>query len=203
MVAQFQEMPSMTVEEYLEWEAKQELRYEYIDGKVVAKTGEILTDKKSVGGTLPHNKIALNLYTALRPHLSARGCEAYVSDVQVKDVRSQRYFYPDLVITCHEADLNARNFIEYPRVIVEVLSPSTAAYDRGQKFSYYRQLPSLQEYVLIDSEAQRVEVYRRAEGKMWAYFPYETGDTITLNSIEFECNISSIYEGVNWEETTP
>ncbi|MFP4008428.1 MAG: Uma2 family endonuclease [Spirulinaceae cyanobacterium] len=190
MVAQFQELPSMTVEEYLEWEAKQELRYEYIDGEIIAMTG----------GTLPHNKIALNFYTALRPHLKAKGCEAYVSDVQVKDVRNQRYFYPDLVITCHEADLNARNFIEYPRVIVEVLSPSTAAYDRGQKFSYYRQLSSLTEYVLIDSEAQRVEVYRRAEGKMWAYFPYERGDTITLDSIEFECDIANLYEGVNWEE---
>ncbi|MFP4299233.1 MAG: Uma2 family endonuclease [Spirulinaceae cyanobacterium] len=190
MVAQFQELPSMTVEEYLEWEAKQELRYEYIDGEIIAMTG----------GTLPHNKIALNLYRTLYSHISGRGCEAYVSDVQVKDVRNQRYFYPDLVITCHEADLNARNFIEYPRVIVEVLSPSTAAYDRGQKFSYYRQLSSLTEYVLIDSEAQRVEVYRRAEGKMWAYFPYERGDTITLDSIEFECDIANLYEGVNWEE---
>lgn len=191
MVSQFQEMPSMTVEEYLEWEAKQELHYEYINGEIVAMTG----------GTIPHNKIALNFYTALRPHLSARGCEAYVSDVQVKDLRNQRYFYPDLVVTCNQEDLNARDFIEYPIVIVEILSPSTAAYDRGKKFSYYRQIPSLQEYILVNSEAQQVEVYRRGEGKMWAYFPYETGDAIALNSIEFECAIASLYEGVNWEET--
>lgn len=189
MVAQFQEMPSMTVEEYLEWEAQQELRHEYINGEVIAMTG----------GTLPHNDIALNLYTVLRPHLRQRGCHANVSDVQVKDVRNQRYFYPDIVITCHEADLNARNFIEHPTIIVEVLSPSTTAYDRGEKFSYYRQFPSLQEYVLVNSEAKVVEVYRRGQGKMWAYFPYEEGDTIELKSIQFECELASLYEGVNWE----
>jgi Uma2 family endonuclease len=191
MVAQFSKMPSMTVEEYLKWEVKQELRYEYIDGKIVAMTG----------GTIPHNKITLNLFRILYPHLNARGCEAYVADVQVKDLRNQRYFYPDLVVTCHEADLNAHNFIEHPCVIVEVLSPSTAAYDRGEKFSYYRRLPSLQEYVLVDAEAQRVEIYRRGEGRMWTYLPYEANEIMTLASIEVECDLASVYEGVNWDES--
>lgn len=190
MVAQFQEMPSLTVEEYLDWEAKQELRHEYINGEIIAMTG----------GTLYHNKIALNFYTALRPHLKARSCDAYVSDAKVRDRQNQCFFYPDLAITCHEDDLNARDFIEHPSVIVEVLSPSTAAYNRGEKFIYYQRIPSLQEYVLVESETQRVEVFRRGEGKMWSYFPYETKDTIILNSIEFECELATLYEGVNWEE---
>ncbi|MEC4804194.1 MAG: Uma2 family endonuclease [Jaaginema sp. PMC 1079.18] len=190
MVAQFQELPSMTVEEYLEWEAKQELRHEYINGEIIAMTGS----------TIPHNKIALNFYRTLYPHLKARGCDAYVSDVKVQDRQNQCFFYPDLAVTCNEEDLNARNFIEHPSVIIEVLSPSTAAYNRGEKFGYYRRISSLQEYVLVDSEAQRVEVYRRGEGKMWAYFPYEANETIQLPSIEFECEIATLYEGVNWEE---
>ncbi len=179
----------MTPEEYLEWEAKQELRYEYIDGEILAMTG----------GTIPHNKVYFNLYTAVRPHLSQRGCEPYVADVKVQANENSRYFYPDLVVTCHPYDLKARDFIQHPTLIVEVLSPSTASYDRGNKFKYYRQIPSLQEDVLVDSESTLVEVYRRGEGKMWFCNYYEAGEAIALESIEFQCPIEFLYEGVTFE----
>ncbi|MGB3559078.1 MAG: Uma2 family endonuclease, partial [Geitlerinemataceae cyanobacterium] len=159
MISEPQYPQKMTAEEYLEWETKQELRYEYIDGEILAMTG----------GTLPHNSIALNFYTALRPHLRQRKCQAYVSDAKVKASQNSRYFYPDLVVTCDFDDLKARDFIEHPSIIVEVLSPSTESYDRGHKFKYYRQISSLQEYVLVDSEAISVEVYSRGEGKLWLY----------------------------------
>jgi Uma2 family endonuclease len=189
MIATREDYQKMTPEEYLEWEAKQELRHEYIDGEILAMTG----------GTLPHAKIYLNFYRALYPHLSQRGCEAYVSDAKVQTNQNSRYFYPDLVVTCDPDDLKAKDFIQHPKIIVEVLSPGTATYDRTKKLKYYRQIPSLQEYVLVDSEEIAVEVYRRGEGKMWLYYEYEAGEAIAIDSIEFECAIEILYEGVSLE----
>lgn len=190
MIAESQYSQKMTAEEYLEWEAKQELRYEYIDGEILAMTG----------GTLPHAKIYLNFYRALYPHLRQRGCEAYVSDAKVQASQASRYFYPDLVVTCDPQDLQSRDFIQHPKVIVEVLSPSTANYDRTKKLKYYRQIPTLQEYVLVDSEEIAVEVYHRGEGKMWYYYEYAEGEAIALESIEFECPIEILYEGVSFDK---
>ncbi|MEL7039770.1 MAG: Uma2 family endonuclease, partial [Cyanobacteria bacterium J06592_8] len=104
-----------------------------------------------------------------------------------------------LVVTCHPDDLKARDFIEHPTIIVEVLSPSTAYYDSTKKLKYYRQIPSFQEYILIDSESRFVQVYRRGEGKMWFYYPCEGEEAIALDSIEFECNLNLIYEGITFE----
>jgi len=199
MIAEPQKPQKMTAEEYLEWEAKQEFRYEYVDSKILAMTG----------GSIPHTKIYLNLYRALYSHLRHRGCEAYVSDVKVQASKNNRYFYPDLVVTCDPDDLKSRDFIEHPKLIVEVLSPSTASYDspsetlceRGDKFKYYRQIPSLQEYVLVDSEAIAIEVYQRGEVKMWHYYEYASGEAIALKSIEFECPIELLYEGVSFDQS--
>ena len=190
MIANPQYYPKMTSEEYLEWEAKQEFRHEYIDGEIVAMTG----------GSLPHNDIALNFYRALYPHLRQRGCRVNVSDAKVQANKNSRYFYPDLVISCHPDDLKSREFIQHPKVIIEVLSPSTANYDRTKKLKYYRQIPSLQEYILVDSEEIAVEVYQRGEGKMWHYYEYEAGEAIALDSIEFEYAIELLYEGVSFEQ---
>lgn len=190
MISEPQYPQKMTVEAYLEWEATQELRHEYVDGKILAMTG----------GSIPHNDIALNLYTALRPHLRQRGCRVNVSDVKVQTHQNSRYFYPDLVITCDPEDLKSRKFIQNPKVIVEVLSPSTASYDCTKKLKYYRQISSLQEYMLIDSESIFVEVYHRGEGKMWYYYGYENGDVIALKSIEFECPMELLYEGINFDQ---
>jgi Uma2 family endonuclease len=104
-----------------------------------------------------------------------------------------------LWISCDPRDLNARKFIQYPKLIVEVLSPGTEARDRGEKFINYQKLPSLQEYVLIDSEKMAVECYRRGEGRPWLYYPYTVGDAIALQSLEFEFPIESLYEGVSFE----
>lgn len=189
MIAIPQQPPKMTIEEYLAWELNQDIRYEYINGEVFAMTG----------GTIPHNDIALNLYTSLRPHLRSRGCRVNVSDVKVQVTPKSPYFYPDLIVSCHPDDLNARKFIQNPKLIVEVLSPGTSGKDRGEKFRYYLTMPSLQEYILIDSEKISVERYCRGEGRMWLYYPYTTGDIITLSSIEFEFPIEMLYDGVGLE----
>jgi Uma2 family endonuclease len=186
MVAIPQQPSKMTIEEYLEWEPLQELRYDYVNGEVLAMTG----------GTIPHNDIALNFYTALRPHLRARGCRVNVSDVKVQFDSGSIYYYPDVIVSCDPQDLNARKFIQNPKIIAEVLSPGTSGKDRGEKFTNYLTIPSLQEYLLIDSEKISVERYCRGEGRMWLYYPYTEGDIITLSSIEFELNIALLYEGV-------
>ncbi|MGI0488856.1 Uma2 family endonuclease [Pantanalinema rosaneae CENA516] len=182
-------LPQITVEEYLDWEPRQEIRHEYWDGEVIAMTG----------GTIPHNDIALNLYTALRPHVRVRGCRVNVADVKVQ-VSPTLYFYPDLLVSCDTRDQAAMKLIQFPKLIVEVLSPSTASSDRGDKFRAYHKLSSLQEYVLIDSEAVSVECYRRSERRRWIYEPYTEGDTILLESIEFSCAIDLLYENVTLTE---
>ncbi|KPQ40180.1 MAG: putative protein conserved in cyanobacteria [Phormidium sp. OSCR] len=187
MIAQPDFPSRLTPQEYLDWEAQQEYRYEYIDGEIIAMTG----------GTIPHNDIALNFYRALYPHLRQRGCRANVSDVKVEDSKNERYFYPDLVVTCDAEDLRAQDLVKHPTVIVEVLSPSTAGGDRGTKLKCYRQIPSLQEYVLVDSQSMAVELYRRGNGKMWLYSEYESGETVRLESLDFELDLSVLYDNVN------
>lgn len=189
MIAIPQQPQKMTVEEYLEWELQQDVRYEYDNGEAFAITGN----------TIPHNDIALNFYTALYPHLRSRGCRVNVSDVKVQVSTKSPYYYPDVVVSCDPQDLNARKFIQSPRIIAEVLSSGTSGRDRGEKFKNYLKMPSLQEYILIDSEEIAVERYCRGEGRMWLYHPYTAGDIIALSSIELEFPIEILYEGVVFE----
>ncbi|MGB3756727.1 MAG: Uma2 family endonuclease [Rivularia sp. (in: cyanobacteria)] len=189
MVAIPEQPQKMTIEEYLEWEPQQELRYEYVNGEVFAMTG----------GTIPHNDIALNFYRNLYPHLRSRGCKANVSDVKVQVTPQSPYYYPDVIVSCDSEDLNARKFYKNPKLIAEVLSPGTSSKDRGEKFIYYLKMPSLQEYILIDSEKISVERYCRGEGRMWLYYPYTAGDIVTLSSIKFEFPIELFYEGIIFE----
>jgi Uma2 family endonuclease len=175
----------MTIEAYLAWEPCQELRYEFVDGEVFAMTG----------GTIAHNDIAINLLTALRPHLQKQHCRINIADAKV-NVTPSRYRYPDLVITCDERDKTALNAIQYPKLIVEVLSVGTEALDRGDKLKEYCRLSSLKEYVLISSTQISVEVYRRAQGRFWLYSAYQPGDSIVLESVGFEFPIDLLYEDI-------
>lgn len=192
MIAISQTPPKMTVEEYLEWEAQQEIRHEYVNGEVFAMTGS----------TIPHNDIALNFYTALRPHLRSTGCRMNVSDVKLQVSFQSRYYYPDVIVSCDPQDLNSRQFIQNPKIIVEVLSPSTSAKDRDEKFTCYLKIPTLQEYILIDSQKIFVERYCRGEGRMWLYYSYTAGEMITLSSIGFNLPIALLYEDVGFETAT-
>lgn len=179
----------MTPQEYLEWEPTQSIRYEYIEGQVFAMTG----------GTKPHNRIAGNLYTALDRHLMEKSCEVYIADVKVQVSSAGPYHYPDVVVTCDSRDSESNKFVQYPCLIVEVLSPSTEAYDRGGKFAQYRQLATLQEYVLIQSEQVGVERFRRNEQGLWVLYPYEAGETLTLESVGLSLPVEALYRQVKFE----
>ena len=181
----------MSPQEYLEWEPTQEIRYEYIDGEIFAMTG----------GTKSHNRIALNLVTALDSYLLEKGCDIYIADVKVQVSLAASYHYPDVVVTCNSRDQDSSQFVQYPCLIVEVLSPSTEAYDRGGKFAQYRKLESLQEYVLIQSEKIGVECFRRNQQGLWVLYPYEQGDTITLESVGLSLPVETLYRQVIFDST--
>jgi Uma2 family endonuclease len=180
----------ISIEEYLDWEPLQELRYEYANGTIIAMAG----------GTVRHNDIAVNLLTLLHGVVRTQGCRININDVKLQVITKGAYRYPDLVVTCDSRDLQNGELLEYPTVIVEVLSPGTEAIDRGDKFNEYRTLESLQEYVLISASKPEVEVYRRGEGRMWLYYPYGGGDIIWFHSLSIEVPIEDIYANISFVE---
>jgi Uma2 family endonuclease len=179
------ELFRFTPEEYFEWEAQQQIRHEYIDGEVFAMAG----------GTLPHADIALNFASVLREHLRGR-CKVRNSDAKVGITEDGPFTYPDVSVTCDDRDRTAQQFSRYPCLIIEVLSPTTEAYDRGGKFALYRRLESLQEYVLVGSETQTIEIFRRNQQGGWEFIPYGEGDEVVLNSVGLTVAIAQIYEDV-------
>lgn len=191
MITQVQH-PLMTPAEYLAWESEQPIKHEYINGEVYAMTG----------GTLPHNAIAVNLTSALRGKLRGTGCRVYMADAKVRVSANGPYFYPDLVVSCDDRDRRATDAIAYPKLIVEVLSPSTAGFDRGDKFKFYRRLPTLQEYVLIDAEKVGIDCYRKTSAGKWELtaYPDDAADVenpiLELVSLDFQCPLALVYEEV-------
>lgn len=178
-------LPHLTPQDYFEWESQQPLRYEYFDGDVFAMAG----------GTLPHADIALNLASLLRELLRGR-CKVRNSDAKVGITDDGPFTYPDLSISCDGRDRTARQFIHYPSVIIEMLSASTEAYDRGGKFALYRRLSTLKEYVLVSSETKAVEVFRRDSAGEWRFIPYTEGGTLELISLGVTLSLDAIYEDV-------
>ncbi len=152
-----------SAQDFLTWEVGQEVRHEYLNGEVFAMSR----------GTVEHNTATGAVFATLRQHLKGSPCRAFVADMKVDVQASNAFFYPDVVVTCASNDLTDPKALTVaePRLIVEVLSPSTAAYDRGAKFGHYRQLISLQEYVLIDTDSLTVEVFRRNEAGRWELYP--------------------------------
>ncbi|WP_017325746.1 Uma2 family endonuclease [Synechococcus sp. PCC 7336] len=176
----------MTFAEYLAWEAEQELKYEYVDGQVYAMTG----------GTLAHSAIAARLCAAIINRIAGKPCQVFSPDAKVCISELGPCFYPDVSVSCDRRDLSANQFLQHPCLIVEILSPSTEAYDRGKKFAQYRRIETLQEYVLVSSEAIAVEVYRRANSGKWEYIPYGPEDKLQLNSLDLNIPVADLYENV-------
>ena len=187
MVATHQ-TPHLSPQDYFEWEAQQQLRYEYFDGEVYAMTG----------GSLPHADIALNIATILRSYLQGR-CKVRNSDAKVGITDDGPFVYPDVSVTCDERDRSAQKFSRYPCLIVEVVSPGTEAYDRGGKFTLYRRLETLKEYVLVGSETKTVEVFRRDDEGVWTFIPYSKGAEVELTSLSVTLPMDAIYEDVALE----
>jgi Uma2 family endonuclease len=182
----------MTAAEYLDWEPTQEERYEYWDGEVVAMSG----------ATRNHNRVSANCFRLLDDALVDRPCEAYIVDVKVQVAPGQKYFYPDVVVTCDERDKDPR-FVQFPCLIVEMLSPSTEAIDRGIKFAQYRKFTALQEYVLVQVDQPFVEVFRRNAQGQWVLSEYTLEDRFCFESLNVEIAIADLYQQVTFESETP
>lgn len=176
-------------EDYLQGEQSSPIKHEYRDGEVYAMAGASNT----------HVIIAGNMFAMLRNKLRGSGCQAYISDTKAQIESINVYYYPDVIVSCDQRDRAFDNFLRYPCLIIEVLSPSTEAFDRGDKFADYRQLESLQEYVLVSQTRKNVECFRRNSEGQWVLYPYGAEDSIHLASIDFRCAIADVYEDVNFE----
>ncbi len=178
-------------EKYLTEEELSPVKHEYIDGKVYAMAG----------ASDAHVTIAGNLFALLRNYLRGSGCRVYMSDMKAHIETANTFYYPDVMVTCDARDKALPNHKKYPCLIVEVLSESTEAFDRGDKFINYQQLPTLQEYVLINQKRQRLECFRRNAEGLWVLHPYTQDSEIHLASIDFRTNIDNLYEDVIFGET--
>lgn len=200
MIATKELFPKLTPEEYFSWEEGQTCRHEYLNGEVYAMSG----------GIINHSEIAGNFFALLKSHMRGSGCKVLNSDARVNILRSTDYVYPDLSVTCDDRDKTTRQFISHPSLVVEVLSPSTAAYDspkvtlcdRGNKFRMYRRNPSLKEYVLVDSESIAIEIFRRSDVDHWQILNYQSGDSVELQSVELTFPIDQIYEDIVFEQVS-
>ncbi len=196
----------LTPEEYIAFERKalpdaEIIRHEYINGELIAMSG----------ASRAHNLITGNIFGELRAQLRSSGCETYMSDMRVSTPPTASYFYPDVVVVCEEPRFEDDVFdtLLNPIILVEVLSPSTEAYDRGEKFTHYRQLASLQEYVLVAQDKVLVEHYHRQEKqrsasvtpKDWIFTDFqELAESLPLTSIHCELSLREIYERVTFPD---
>lgn len=190
MIAQPQHL-KMSVEAYFALDSESKgARYEYIDGYAYLLAG----------GTPIHALIAANLIAEIKTRLRGSPCQVYMSDAKVR-LSQSRYVYPDVTVSCDERDrLQEAEVLQYPRLVIEILSASTEAYDRGNKSSYYRACPTIQEYLLISTQRSSVEVYRRTTEKLWTLYPSERGEQVELASIGVTLPVAAIYENVNLPE---
>jgi Uma2 family endonuclease len=180
-----------TPAEYLAMEEVAEYKSEYHNGEIFAMSG----------GTTDHSLVAVNVIIALGTRLAARPCRVFNSDMRLHIERSGLYTYPDGMVIRGKIELvkKRKDTVTNPVLLVEVLSESTRDYDRGAKFNFYKQIPTLQEYVVADSERPHVECYRRTEGDNWLVEMYDELDaTVKLESITCEIPLQQMYSKVSW-----
>ncbi len=178
----------LTPAEYLEIERKAETKSEYIDGRMYAMSG----------ASEAHNTIALNVASELRAQMRGRPCRVYHADMRVKVSATGAYTYPDVVAVCGERQLEDEHVdtLQNPTVIIEVLSRSTEAFDRGEKFFHYGQIESLQEYVLVAQDRIHVDHYVR-DGELWVFSSIsKVNGRLVLPSVGCEVSLAQIYENV-------
>jgi len=191
---------SLSPQAYLDQETHSPTKHEYRQGYAYAMAG----------ASDAHVTIAGNLFTILRNQLRGSGCRVYISDMKAQLETAGCYYYPDVMVTCDPRDTATKTYKRFPTLIVEVLSPSTINFDRGDKFADYQTLDSLQEYILVNSHRCRVECFRRTDRGLWLYQSYtpnpdplstapEKDPSIELQSLNLQIPLSDLYEDVIFE----
>ncbi|HYL44346.1 MAG TPA: Uma2 family endonuclease [Ktedonobacteraceae bacterium] len=182
---------TISVEEYFALEeSNPETRYEYIDGYVYMMAG----------GTVNHDTIKSNLERILWNLLRGSKCRTYSSDMRVS-VSETRYYHPDVTVSCDQRNRGASKMVQFPRVVVEVLSPSTETTDRREKLKDYLACPTIEEYLLVDAQSLSIEIYQK-EGQKWVYEMFKANDEIELTSLGVHFPLTAAYVDVGFEEET-
>ena len=179
---------TFSLDAYMAWEAEQVDRHEYLNGEVFAMTG----------AKDAHNTIALNVASHLRSALRGTPCRAFIADMKLRVDAADAVFYPDLLITCDPRDRTpeADTAKRHPTVLVEILSDSTAAYDRGLKFEHYRRIETLKEVLLIEQDRRHVDLYRKEADARWVLESFGPEGQFELTSLGVSLGMDVIYEDV-------
>lgn len=174
---------TMTAAEFLAWDAHEPQRHEFVRGEVFAMAG---AEER-------HVTMALNLAMALRTHLRGTPCRTFITDMKLRVELADAYFYPDVMVTCSAADATDPLVKREPVLVAEVLSPGTAGYDRGAKFADYRLLPTLREYLLVDLDTRRCDLYRKGSDGLWVLHPTEAGAGVQLDSVGLAISAEALW----------
>lgn len=182
------QLTNISPEEYLKQEEESTVKHEYINGRIYPMAGASDT----------HVTIALNVASELKSHLRGSQCRVYLSDMKLKIQSLNRFYYPDLLVTCDSKDQETSLYKQCPCLIVEVLSDSTEAFDRGDKFVDYQTIETLQEYLLISTKQKRIDYFQRtAEGNWLLKFYRNDDEFLILQTINSQISVNTIYEDVN------
>jgi Uma2 family endonuclease len=182
-------LAKMTLAEFLEWERAEDGRHEFYRGETFAM----------VGGTARHNRVILNLASRIGEHLDGTQCQVFAENMKVQ-LASEAVLYPDVMVTCGKADAGDEQSVNDPKLVIEVLSPSTKGYDKRDKFILYRTLSSLREYVLIDPATRVVEVFTLADAGTWLLTDQSEAGDLRLASIDCAMPMAQVFKGVAREE---
>lgn len=175
-----------TLQAYLDWENAQPERHEFYRGEIFAMTG----------GRRSHGCVTANLVMHLGLQLKGTPCRVFSESMKIQ-IADDAILYPDIFVTCDRRDLQTEMIFRAPTLVIEVLSPSTQAYDRSQKFALYRRLPSLKEYALIDPDTRRAEVFRiNAEG-LFVLYDMSESETLELTSIGGRVAMAEVFDGID------
>ena len=181
--------PEPTLQAYLDWENAQPEKHEFHRGEIFAMAG----------GRRTHGRVMLNLARHIGVHLDGSSCQVFADSMKVQ-VADDTMLYPDVFVTCDRADLSTDQIFRAPKLVIEVLSPSTQAYDRSKKFSLYRQLASLQEYIPVDPETRRVESFTRSAQGQWMLRDMSDDAAMVAASIGCTVAMSDVFAGIEAAE---
>lgn len=177
--------PRLSVEDFLAWENEQVERHEFHRGEVFAM----------VGARRIHACVVMNLARSLGNALAGTPCRVFSESTKVSP-GEDTVLYPDIFVTCDPADLRTEMIFRAPKLVVEVLSPSTQAHDRSAKFALYRRMPSLIEYGLVDPDTRRVEVFRIGSDGLWVLHDMSDSDSLLLSSVDCRIALDDLFDGV-------
>lgn len=178
----------MSLEDFLAWENQQVEKHEFHRGEVFAAVGE----------GRRHGRVVLNLASRLAMQLDHSPCQVFIGTMKLQ-IAADTILYPDLFVTCDKADLATEMIFRSPKLVIEVLSPSTQAYDRSQKFALYRRLDSLQEYILVDPETRRIDGFRRGADGLWVLHDMSQDEVMDCASVGCKVALADIFQGMEPE----